>query len=660
VDAAGLWNDLALARARGDDLRGAEKAFLHSARLLQGSQGPRRTTLALFNVAEIRLRQGRLLGVREILDESIERNLATGNWRGRVQDVELEVRLELVLGRPAVALEKIRSLQQESKRQETAWHSGVLHVLAARALGWLGRPEEAYEELEGSDAEARGELEPEELPALWALAGDRERALMENPSTRVGALWQELLSRGEADLDSWETLRALGSFRAARCAFDMEMALPGTVPLPLLRRAVVGLRRAGAVSLAERLEVRQSGPWVALGTYLQSKDSLSDRVSPLLEAAGYETCRLAWSDERCEVVLHHGLGGPEEIESPCGGGRLTLNAPQVDSTLKALFSLVLRDFDPARCAVAESGPPRQGRMIGECEELQQALARLNRLAASEVPLLIQGESGTGKELAAELVHRASPRSGRAFLPVNCAAFTEGVMASDLFGHVRGAFTGADKDRPGIFETVGGGTVFLDEVGDLPLAAQGNLLRVLQEGELRRVGESLPRKVDVRVVAATHRDLGAMVEEGRFRKDLFFRLKVGSVTLPPLAKRGNDILLLADAFLKQADGDRELRLTAEARSALLTYPWPGNVRELKNVLSIAVALTAGETIGAEDLELRYATESPLGGYHQQVDALRRRLVQEALTASGGNRAEAARRLGLSRQALSYLVKKLEIS
>ncbi len=311
-------------------------------------------------------------------------------------------------------------------------------------------------------------------------------------------------------------------------------------------------------------------------------------------------------------------------------------------------------------------------LIGSSPILRAAVARLLRIAAVDIPVLIQGESGTGKELAAREIHRASARSRGPFLALNCAAFAESLLLSDLFGHVRGAFTGADRDRVGVFEAARGGTVLLDEIGDLPLAAQGLLLRVLQESEVRRLGESSPRRVDVRVLAATHRDLERAVAAGTFRADLFFRLKVGAVELPPLRERAADVLELADLILARQPFSPAPRLSAAARERLRRHSWPGNIRELENVLRLAAALAAGGVVEPVHLELPAAavttgagaaaaeseTAAPAAaGYHQQVDGLRRRLLGDAIAAAGGNHAEAARRLGLSRQALSYLVRQL---
>ena len=301
---------------------------------------------------------------------------------------------------------------------------------------------------------------------------------------------------------------------------------------------------------------------------------------------------------------------------------------------------------------------RPGGIVGDSPELRRCLERLERLAPSDLPVLIQGETGTGKELATRWLHRKSRRRQRPLVPVNCAALAPGLLVSELFGHLRGAFTGADRDRAGIFEAAAGGTVLLDEIGDLPLDAQGKLLRLLQEGEVRRLGESLPRKIDVRVAAATHRDLERMTERGEFRIDLYYRLRVGRVRLPPLRERGEDVLLLTRAFLG-ALGPPPPRLTAAARVRLLDYHWPGNVRELKNVLEVAAVLADNGRIGAELLDLPAAGKPARRGYHERLRRFRRSMVAEALDVSGGNRAAAARRLGLSRQALSYLVRRLEI-
>jgi two-component system NtrC family response regulator len=329
--------------------------------------------------------------------------------------------------------------------------------------------------------------------------------------------------------------------------------------------------------------------------------------------------------------------------------------------LRALLAVVARDLTlPAsRPPEPRERPRASAGMVGESPGLLLALSRLDRLAGGDLPLLILGESGTGKELAARRAHRASPRAHAPFLAVNCAALSETLILSDLFGHVKGAFTGADRDRAGVFQAASGGTVFLDEIGDLPLAVQAMLLRVLQEGEVRRLGESEPRRVDVRVLAATHRDLSAMVRDKTFRQDLYFRLKGGIVNLPPLRDRGDDLLLLSETFLSRLGLRPAPRLSKEARSCLLAYPWPGNIRELENVLRAAAALAGSDPIQPEHLDLPAVEKTSAAIYHQAVEAVRRHEIESALAACEGNRAKAARRLGMTRQGLSYLMRQLGI-
>jgi two-component system response regulator AtoC len=346
----------------------------------------------------------------------------------------------------------------------------------------------------------------------------------------------------------------------------------------------------------------------------------------------------------------------EELIAPCGEGELVLAADGVDAPLRALFALLQRDLPgPSDAAVAAESSP----FAGTSPALAAAFERLRRFAGSELPVLILGENGTGKELAARFVHDSSPRRGREMVPFNCAGLAESLQLSELFGHARGAFTGAERAHAGVFEQAQGTSLFLDEIGDLPASAQGAILRALQEREIRRVGESVPRRIDVRVIAATNRDLEGMVEEGRFRQDLFFRLKVATVTLPPLRERGDDVLLLAERFL---DAERQrrpgVRLTPEARRALRAHSWPGNVRELKHALEVAALLADDGRIAPEHLDLGAAPPPrPETAYHRSLEEARRKMIVEAWEAAGGNRAAAARRLGMSRQNFSYLARRL---
>lgn len=656
-EAAALWNDLGIGRAQQGDLAGAERAFLHAQRLMSGCEGPRRKTLALFNLAEIRLRRGRLGGVREILEQSTVENRLVANLRGGVHDDELWARYELVLGRPAAAHSHLRRALDRLEEAELQWQREDLLILSARALGWMGEPRRAAAALAPIDRDTSACLEPEEWPALWAHAGERARALAAAVGTPLEDLWQAVLSGEAVATPRWSALEGLEGFRAARMVFDVELLAPGAAPPKWRRRAVDELFRVGATAMAEQLLARDAGPWVALRRYLEDGRGQVDSMARLLADAGAPEASLVWVPEEAGLgereVLIGADRGEVELSHPLERGSLLLRCGRQDELTRLLLSVIAADFEPP--APGRRRRVGRGGILGESSVLAKALDRLERLAASEVPVLIQGESGTGKELAARHLHQSSPRNAGPFVAVNCAALSETLVLSDLFGHVRGSFTGADRDRAGIFETARGGTVFLDEVGDLPATAQGMLLRVLQEHEVRRLGESLPRKVDIRVVTATHRSLDEMVTEGDFRKDLFFRLKVGLIHLPPLRERGRDVLILAERFLSEGT-----RLSAKARARLLGYGWPGNVRELKNVLSVAAALCEGKVIETEHLDLEEAAPLPEADYHQQLEAFRRRLVGDTLRGCNGNRAEAARRLGLTRQALSYLVRQLRLA
>jgi DNA-binding NtrC family response regulator len=242
-------------------------------------------------------------------------------------------------------------------------------------------------------------------------------------------------------------------------------------------------------------------------------------------------------------------------------------------------------------------------IVGASGRMQRIFRLVRKVARTDSTVLLTGESGTGKELIARSLHLQSPRAGGPFVPVNVGALPESLIESELFGHVRGAFTGATEDRPGLVETADRGTLFLDEIGDMPLATQVKLLRTLESSEVRRVGDNATRLVDVRVIAATHRDLRRYVAEGRFREDLFYRLNVVQIDLPPLRERREDIGLLAAYFLERVStraGRRGLSFSSEATRLLERYDYPGNVRELENAIEHAVAVTEGPVVGAADL------------------------------------------------------------
>jgi DNA-binding NtrC family response regulator len=303
-------------------------------------------------------------------------------------------------------------------------------------------------------------------------------------------------------------------------------------------------------------------------------------------------------------------------------------------------------------------------VVAESARSRELLDLVRRVAASRSTVLVQGESGTGKELVARLLHFWSERVGEPFVAVNCKAFAEGVLESELFGHEKGAFTGALAARAGCFERASGGTLFLDEIGEIGADFQAKLLRVLQDGEVLPVGASRPRRVDVRVVAATNRALRDAVGAGQFREDLYFRLNVIPIHLAPLRERREDILPLARHFLVRhaSEAGRRLALSAEAEEALAAHPWPGNVRELENAIERAVVLARGEAIAPEDLLLEQTAEVRTDGggtLQSALDHASAMRIRAALEAAKGQRAEAARALGIERTTLYRMMKRLGI-
>jgi two-component system NtrC family response regulator len=306
-------------------------------------------------------------------------------------------------------------------------------------------------------------------------------------------------------------------------------------------------------------------------------------------------------------------------------------------------------------------------IIGESGQMQEVLSLVRRVAPSDATVLIRGESGTGKELIAKAIHYASPRASGLLVKVNCAALPETLIESELFGHEKGAFTGAVSARKGRFELADGGSLFLDEIGDLPAPVQVKLLRVLQERELERVGSSRPITVNVRLLAATHRNLEVLVREGRFRDDLYYRINVVTVALPPLRERREDLPLFIDHFLRTfaAKNGKTIRgLSREARETLLRYDYPGNVRELENLIERAVVLTRDEVIGLADLPLTLAEPAPEPeadvGLIAAVEGLERRMIREALAQANGTQTRAADLLGISERVLRYKLKKYGLS
>ncbi|KFE67462.1 sigma 54-interacting transcriptional regulator [Hyalangium minutum] len=286
-------------------------------------------------------------------------------------------------------------------------------------------------------------------------------------------------------------------------------------------------------------------------------------------------------------------------------------------------------------------------LIGESRPMSELYRQVERLGPTALNVLIQGETGTGKEGVARALHRRSGRRGR-LVAINCAALPESLIERELFGHARGAFSGAGADRPGLVEAADGGTLFLDEIGDMPRSLQSRLLRVVQEREVTRLGENHPRKVDMRIISATHKPLKSLVQQGLFREDLLFRLEEVRVEVPPLRERGDDVLLIAHHVLTQ-EGRRAKGFTQKATEALRGHPFPGNVRELVSRVRRAAILASGELIGPADLELG-GEQTPLQPLDEARDAFVLRYVREAIARSGGSKKEAAQALGIGLRSL----------
>lgn len=303
-----------------------------------------------------------------------------------------------------------------------------------------------------------------------------------------------------------------------------------------------------------------------------------------------------------------------------------------------------------------------GGIMGCSPAIEEALNVVARAAPSRATVLLHGESGTGKELMARAVHEASPRAGRPFVAVNCAALNKGLIESELFGHEKGAFTGADARRTGRFEQADGGTLFLDELAEIPLDVQVKLLRVLQERTIERVGSGVAIKVDVRLIGATNRDLAALVAHGAFREDLFYRLNVVAVDLPPLRQRKGDIPLLVNHFLARyaAENDKAVgEISKEALELLTRYAYPGNVRELQNIVERAVVMARGAVVTCADLPAEVQKAAPTlvaDTLPAQVEELEKKAIAQALERAGGVQSRAAELLGLTERNLRYKLKK----
>jgi DNA-binding NtrC family response regulator len=355
------------------------------------------------------------------------------------------------------------------------------------------------------------------------------------------------------------------------------------------------------------------------------------------------------------------------VEAIRRGAADYLNKPISLSSLRERISKLIDELRVRRRAAQVDDEMMQSArfhgMIGRSAAMWEMFSRIRRIGPHFRTVLVTGDTGTGKELTARALHDLSPSGAGRFVVLNCSAVVETLFESELFGHVRGAFTGATQDKMGLFEFADRGTIFLDEIGDMPLGTQAKLLRTLQNQEVLRVGSLTPRKIDVRVIAATHRDLRAAIAERRFREDLFYRLSMVEIRVPALSERKEDLSLLTRHFVEKFASQYQKRiggLTQRAQILLARHSWPGNVRELENVLGYACMMVLGETIDLKDLPeylLRpmapgVTVPAPAGSFEEHEKAL----ITEALAGADGNQSEAARKLRIGRDALRYKMRK----
>jgi two-component system nitrogen regulation response regulator GlnG len=418
----------------------------------------------------------------------------------------------------------------------------------------------------------------------------------------------------------------------------------------------------------------------------------------LPDASGLDTFhRIRALDARIPVILVTGHGTTDlAIEAMKEGAYEYLLKPLELADLRALIERAVQSSRlmrvPAAIAEVEPTLPAGDVLLGRCPSMQEVYKAIGRVARQDVTVLILGESGTGKELVARAVYQHSRRSDRPFLAINCAAIPEPLLESELFGHEKGAFTGADRKRIGKFEQCHGGTIFLDEVGEMTPVTQAKILRLIQEQSFERVGGTETVQTDVRLIAATNSDLKKLVEEGRFRKDLYFRLNVFSINLPPLRERGEDVGLIIDHFLKRFGtelGKPFVEVPMETANALRAYSWPGNVRELQSVLKQALLRMSGSVLLTDFLPPQVlptpshtgeALEPPTPGgtfdwdqfvgerihagsenlYSEALDRMEREVLVRVLRHTGGNQLQAARILGITRGSLRNKIRLLGIS
>ena len=345
------------------------------------------------------------------------------------------------------------------------------------------------------------------------------------------------------------------------------------------------------------------------------------------------------------------------------GAEEYLSKPFTDEELSAAVRRAFGNLHSRRQRAADvtAAPSMPHGLLGESEAMREVFRAIGKAASTSATVLITGESGTGKELAARAVHYGSARSSAPFVPVNCGGIPDGLLESELFGHVKGAFTGASESRAGLFHAADGGTIFFDEVGETSASMQVKLLRVLEDKEISMVGSNRLRKVDVRILAATNRDLLVLVKKGLFRKDLFYRLNVITIALPPLRERGDDVMLLATHFARRFAaemGRSPVQFSGRALDVLRSYDWPGNVRELENVIQRLILMTDSDTIDTPDLpQLMRFSAMRQTGLDRTLAQVEQEYVSNVLASVGGNKTRAAQILGIDRKTLRQKLRRV---
>ncbi|HET9795764.1 MAG TPA: sigma 54-interacting transcriptional regulator [Thermoanaerobaculia bacterium] len=633
--------DLAVETYLLGDAAEAERRLREAAGILRRAGCVALARTAAANLVNLLIETGRDADAEPLIDRMRAESERIGDVKGRMLALAFRSRVAFRRGRFAASRADRREALDLCERLRETIEKQELEIDESDARLFAGDPE-------GALAFARRAAERGDM------AGCRERAV-----ARVADLerWAAGVVPEEAELEkafrsapeaaAERVLRARAYFGA-----PFELSHAGVAA-----RARDTLRRAGRQELADAVLPGASAVDPA------RLRRLRDRI-----AAGDEPLRVVGDDG--EIFWRSASFERAVWRRPLAWGDppLFLEGGESEPDVTALLFETMRNR--ADIAVPEAAAQggiallRASGIVTGDRSMEAVGARLARIAPQSVTVFIRGESGTGKERVARAVHRLSSRAGGPFVPVNVAAFPEALLEDELFGHARGAFTGADRDRIGLFEAAGGGTLFLDEIGDLSAPLQAKLLRALQEREIRRVGENRHRAVDVRLVSATAKSLETAVERGTFREDLYYRIKVATIELPPLRERGEDVALLARHFVDRYAaeyGKGAVRLAAAALATLRGCRWPGNVRQLENTIMEAVALAdPGATLDRDAFpRLRPAAEEPSGSYRERVDAFRRRIVEEALARTGGNRTHAAKEMGVSRQALLYLIRELGV-